>query len=66
MSCKFGGDLVHQWSRTLYKEFGIIKIVGIPGTIDNDIKGTDYTLGFDTCLNTILDNKSKLDIKNIS
>ncbi|MCI1856791.1 MAG: 6-phosphofructokinase [Sporolactobacillus sp.] len=28
--------------------------VGIPGTIDNDIPGTDYTLGFDTALNTII------------
>lgn len=29
--------------------------VGIPGTIDNDIPGTDYTLGFDTTINTVLD-----------
>lgn len=34
--------------------------VGIPGTIDNDIYGTDYTLGFDTAVNTCLDAMSKL------
>ncbi|MDY6911042.1 MAG: 6-phosphofructokinase [Chloroflexota bacterium] len=32
-----------------------IKVVGIPGTIDNDIYGTDYTVGFDTAINTALD-----------
>lgn len=54
-----GGDGSYHGAELLYKEFGI-KIVGIPGTIDNDIKGTDYTLGFDTCLNTILDAMSKI------
>jgi 6-phosphofructokinase 1 len=34
--------------------------VGIPGTIDNDIWGTDITLGFDTAVNTVLDAMSKL------
>jgi 6-phosphofructokinase 1 len=34
--------------------------VGIPGTIDNDIYGTDITLGFDTAVNTVLDAMSKL------
>src|SRR5699024_8164596 len=29
--------------------------IGVPGTIDNDINGTDYTIGFDTALNTIVD-----------
>lgn len=32
-----------------------IKVVGIPGTIDNDIYGTDYTVGFDTAVNTALE-----------
>ncbi|MBC7292776.1 MAG: 6-phosphofructokinase [Thermoleophilia bacterium] len=35
-------------------------VVGIPGTIDNDVYGTEVTIGFDTCLNTILDALSKL------
>ena len=34
--------------------------VGIPGTIDNDIAGTDYTIGFMTCLNTIVDAVDRL------
>ncbi|MGF6906297.1 6-phosphofructokinase [Fusobacterium sp. PH5-44] len=54
-----GGDGSYRGADALYQEHGI-KVVGIPGTIDNDIKGTDYTLGFDTCLNTILDAISKI------
>lgn len=34
--------------------------VGIPGTIDNDIAGTDYTVGFDTAINTVLDSVDKI------
>jgi 6-phosphofructokinase 1 len=34
--------------------------LGIPGTIDNDVYGTEVSIGFDTCLNTILDAVSKL------
>ena len=37
-----------------------IKIMGIPGTIDNDLGYTDYTIGFDTAVNTVLDDISKL------
>ena len=37
-----------------------ISTVGIPGTIDNDLSYTDYTLGFDTTLNTVLDAINKL------
>lgn len=37
-----------------------IKIVGVPGTIDNDIAGTDYTIGFDTAVNTVLDAINKI------
>jgi len=35
-------------------------IIGIPGTIDNDIYGTDYTIGFDTAVNTALDGIDKI------
>jgi len=52
-------DGSYRGANLLYKEHGI-KVVGIPGTIDNDICGTDFTLGFDTCLNTILDAMSKI------
>lgn len=54
-----GGDGSYRGADLLSKEHNI-KVVGIPGTIDNDIIGTDYTIGFDTCLNTILDAMSKL------
>lgn len=37
-----------------------IRFVGLPGTIDNDIWGTDYTIGFDTAVNTALDAINKL------
>ncbi|SDF66345.1 6-phosphofructokinase [Sporomusa acidovorans] len=43
----------------LLAELGI-KFVGLPGTIDNDIWGTDYTIGFDTAVNTALDAINKL------
>lgn len=54
-----GGDGSYRGANLLFKEHGI-KVIGIPGTIDNDICGTDFTLGFDTCLNTILDAMSKI------
>ncbi|MGL5918370.1 MAG: 6-phosphofructokinase [Cetobacterium sp.] len=54
-----GGDGSYRGADLLSKEHGF-KVVGLPGTIDNDIIGTDYTIGFDTCLNTILDAISKL------
>ncbi|MBM7572883.1 6-phosphofructokinase [Aquibacillus albus] len=34
--------------------------IGVPGTIDNDIPGTDFTIGFDTALNTIIDSIDKI------
>lgn len=37
-----------------------IKVMGIPGTIDNDLGYTDYTVGFDTAVNTVIDDISKL------
>lgn len=54
-----GGDGSYRGANLLHKEHNI-KVIGIPGTIDNDICGTDFTLGFDTCLNTILDAMSKI------
>ena len=34
--------------------------VGIPGTIDNDIPGTDFTIGFDTAINTVLESIDRI------
>jgi 6-phosphofructokinase 1 len=49
-----GGDGSYRGAEKLHKEFGI-RCIGIPGTIDNDIGGTDYTIGFDTAINTAMD-----------
>ena len=48
-----GGDGSFTGAKLLSDEHGI-NIVGIPGTIDNDLAYTDYTLGFDTAVNTAL------------
>ncbi len=54
-----GGDGSYHGAHYLYEEQGI-KTVGIPGTIDNDIAGTDRTIGYDTALNIVIDALSKL------
>jgi 6-phosphofructokinase 1 len=53
-----GGDGSFTGARLL-SELGV-KTIGIPGTIDNDLPYTEYTLGFDTALNTVLDSINKL------
>ncbi|MDR0603052.1 MAG: 6-phosphofructokinase [Bacteroidales bacterium] len=54
-----GGDGTFRGANELAKEYDI-PIVGIPGTIDNDIYGTEYTIGYDTCLNTIVSAVDKI------
>lgn len=54
-----GGDGTFTGARIFAQEFNV-PIVGIPGTIDNDLFGTDATLGYDTALNTILDAVDKI------
>jgi len=49
-----GGDGSYTGAAKLWEEYQI-PIVGVPGTIDNDLYGTDYTIGFDTAINTALD-----------
>lgn len=53
-----GGDGSYMGAKKL-TEMGI-KCIGLPGTIDNDIASTDFTIGFDTALNTIVDAIDKL------
>ncbi|CAM4163405.1 6-phosphofructokinase [Lacicoccus alkaliphilus] len=53
-----GGDGSYRGAERLDAE-GIMT-VGVPGTIDNDINGTDFTIGFDTALNTIVDAVDKI------
>ncbi len=48
-----GGDGTFTGAKIFYDEYGI-PTVGAPGTIDNDLYGTDYTIGFDTAVNTAL------------
>ncbi len=48
-----GGDGSFRGAKDLYEMCGI-NVIGIPGTIDNDLAYTDYTLGFDTAVNTCL------------
>lgn len=54
-----GGDGTFRGAKILAEEFGF-PVIGCPGTIDNDIYGTDYTIGFDTALNTALEAIDKI------
>ncbi|MCL4115265.1 UNVERIFIED_CONTAM: hypothetical protein GTU68_047958 [Idotea baltica] len=54
-----GGDGSFTGALIFHKEYGF-PIMGIPGTIDNDIFGTTYTLGFDTALNTVVEAIDKI------
>ncbi|MBN1671433.1 MAG: 6-phosphofructokinase [Kiritimatiellae bacterium] len=49
-----GGDGSYRGARKLAEQHGIA-VVGAPGTIDNDISGTDYTIGFDTAVGVALE-----------
>lgn len=54
-----GGDGSYNGAMTLHTEHGF-PVVGIPGTIDNDISGTDYTIGFDTAVQTAVEAVDKI------
>jgi 6-phosphofructokinase 1 len=54
-----GGDGSFTGAEIFNNEFGY-PVMGIPGTIDNDIFGTSHTLGFDTALNTVVDCIDKI------
>ncbi|MCH4827011.1 MAG: 6-phosphofructokinase [Planococcus sp. (in: firmicutes)] len=53
-----GGDGSYRGAMALTKRG--FPCVGVPGTIDNDIPGTDYTIGFDTALNTVIEAIDKI------
>jgi 6-phosphofructokinase 1 len=53
-----GGDGTFRGAHELHKQG--VQVIGIPATIDNDIAGTDYSIGFDTALNVIIDLISKI------
>lgn len=55
-----GGDGTFRGALALHKRHPDIQIVGLPGTIDNDLYGTDFTIGYDTALNTVVEAVDKL------
>ena len=54
-----GGDGTFTGANIFMNEFNF-PIIGLPGTIDNDLVGTDYTIGYDTALNTVIDAVDKI------
>ncbi len=54
-----GGDGTFTGASVFMSEYDM-PIVGLPGTIDNDINGTDYTIGYDTALNTVVEAIDKI------
>lgn len=54
-----GGDGTYTGATVFNKEYDI-PFIGLPGTIDNDIFGTDYTIGFDTAVNTAMEAVDKI------
>jgi 6-phosphofructokinase 1 len=54
-----GGDGSFTGAKVFNEEYGV-KVIGVPGTIDNDIFGTDKTIGYDTALNTAMDAIDKI------
>lgn len=54
-----GGDGTFRGGQIFGKEHGV-PMIGVPGTIDNDIFGTNYTIGYDTALNTVVEAIDKI------
>ena len=54
-----GGDGTFTGAQRFGKKFGI-RVIGIPGTIDNDLYGSDFTLGYDTAINTVIEAIDKI------
>ncbi len=54
-----GGDGTFTGARVFGQEHDL-PIVGVPGTIDNDLYGTDYTIGYDTAINTVIEAVDKI------
>ncbi len=55
-----GGDGTFKGGLAFTDEHPDIKFIGLPGTIDNDLYGTDYTIGYDTAVNTVVDCIDKI------
>lgn len=55
-----GGDGSFAGAQLFTQEHNNFPVIGIPGTIDNDILGSSYTLGFDTAINTVVEAIDKI------
>ena len=55
-----GGDGTYTGALNFSTKYPDISVIGIPGTIDNDIAGTDYTIGYDTAVNVAMEAIDKL------
>jgi 6-phosphofructokinase 1 len=54
-----GGDGTFTGAKLFSERFDI-KVIGVPGTIDNDLSGSDFTLGYDTAINTVIEAVDKI------
>lgn len=54
-----GGDGSFKGAEIFHREYNI-PVIGVPGTIDNDIAGTDFSIGFDTAINTVVEAINKI------
>lgn len=54
-----GGDGTFTGAKRFGEKFGI-RVMGVPGTIDNDLYGSDFTLGYDTAINTVIEAIDKI------
>jgi 6-phosphofructokinase 1 len=54
-----GGNGSYLGASDLHRDFGV-PVIGLPGTIDNDVRGTDYTIGFNTAVNTALESIDRI------
>lgn len=54
-----GGEGTFTGANAFIREYNV-PIIGLPGTIDNDLIGTDYTIGYDTAINTVIDAVDKI------
>jgi len=54
-----GGDGSFKGAEVFHNEYNV-PVAGVPGTIDNDIGGTDYSIGFDTAVNTVVEAINKI------
>jgi 6-phosphofructokinase 1 len=54
-----GGDGSFRGALALHREHGL-PVIGVPATIDNDIPGTDWTIGFDTAVNNVVEAINKI------